>query len=114
MRRRVPCQSAKKNVRFLRIGPPNVKPYWFRRNSGFPTRLRKIVPGVQVLIAEEFEDRAVELVAAGLPDHHYRSAVGSSVFGRVGVEVESEFLHRVDDWIEATRPGSGWSTLIPS
>src|ERR1035441_4252665 len=34
VRSRVPCQSAKKNVLFLRTGPPTVRPYWFLRNSG--------------------------------------------------------------------------------
>src|ERR1039458_8378337 len=50
-----------------------------------PAWLRKIVPGVQILIAEEFKKRAVELIAAGFPDHHDRSAVGSAVFGRVSI-----------------------------
>src|ERR1035441_34026 len=68
-----------------------------------PAGLREIVPGVQVLIAEELKERAVELVAARLSDHHDGSAVGSAVFGRVGVEVQPELLHGVDDGIESYR-----------
>ena len=68
-------------------------------------RLREIVAGVQILIAEEFEQRAVELVAAGLPDHHHGAAVRSAVLRRVGVDVELELLHRVDDRIERDLAG---------
>ena len=72
-----------------------------------PAWLRKIVPGVQILIAEELKKRPVELIAAGFPDHHDRSAVGSAVFGRVGIEVQLEFLHGVDDRIESHLAGLG-------
>src|ERR1039458_3922795 len=53
-----------------------------------PAWLRKIVPGVQILIAEELKERPAEPIAAGFPDHHDRAAVGSAVFGRVSIEVQ--------------------------
>src|ERR1035441_4072295 len=34
-----------------------------------PAWLRKVVPGVQVFVAKELKQCAVELVAAGFPDH---------------------------------------------
>ena len=93
VRSRVPCQSAKKNVLFLRMGPPSVKPYWLRRNSGFAPGWREVVARVQIFVAEELEQRAVKLVAAGFPDHHHGAAVRAAVLRRVGIDVQPELLH---------------------
>ena len=60
-------------------------------------RLREQVPGVQRFIAEELEQAAVELIASRLADHHDGAAVGAAVLGRVGVDVELELGHAVDD-----------------
>jgi hypothetical protein len=49
----------------------------------------------------------VKLVATGLPDHHDGSAIGPSVFRRVGVDVQPEFGHGVDDGIEGHLPRFG-------
>ncbi len=69
----------------------------FRPRAG----LRKIVPGVQIFVAKELKKRPVELVAAGFPDHHDRSPIGSTIFRRVSIDVQLKFLHSVDDRIES-------------
>ena len=64
---RVPCQSAKKNVLLLPDRPAERESVLvaaeFRPGSG----LGKIVARVQILVAKELEERAVEVVEPDLP-----------------------------------------------
>ena len=51
--------------------------------------------GVQVVVAEELEQRAVKLVAAGARDDVDHAAGEASVFGAVAVGHHAELFHRV-------------------
>src|SRR5262249_28041000 len=62
-------------------------------------RLSKEIPGVQILVAKEFEHASVEVIASGFPDHHYCAAVRPAVLRRIGVDVEFELFHAVDDGV---------------
>ena len=59
---RVPCQSAKKNVRFSCIGPTQHEAVLIAAENTFRTGGGEQVAGVQLLIAEELERRAMKLI----------------------------------------------------
>ena len=97
VRSRVPCQSAKKNVLLRLNRPAERRAVLIAAELRLRARLREQVPRVQRFVAEELEQAAVEFVAAGFADHHDRAAVRPAILGRVGVDVELEFGHAVDD-----------------
>lgn len=55
------------------------------------------VARVQAFVAEEFKERAVELVGAGFLIDEDDAAVGASVFGGVGVGFDAKLLDGVND-----------------
>ena len=63
------------------------------------------VAGVELFVAEEFEEGAVELIGTRLLVDHDDAAVGASVFGGVAVDFDAEFVDRVDDGVEGHLAG---------
>ena len=55
----------------------------------------EVVFGIQGLVAEKLEKRAVPIVRAGFGDGTYNAARGASVFRRVVVRDDLELLHRL-------------------
>ena len=54
---------------------------------------------IELFVAQEFEERAVELVGAGLGGG-VEEAAGAAMFGGVGVLLDAELLQRVDGGLD--------------
>ena len=77
----------------FRIGPPMVPPNWLRRKRIL--RRREEVAGVEVAVADELEQAAVNLVRSGLRDRiHHRVGVQAVARGDA-VRLDAELLQRV-------------------
>src|SRR5882724_9199256 len=60
--------------------PAHRKPVLIAPELGFRTRLGKVIPSVQVFVANEFKKRTVKIVRPPLADYHHSPAVRPSIF----------------------------------
>ena len=88
----MPLKSKKKNVLFLKIGPPAVTPKSLRVG----VRLRQAggigeeIVGVEIVVAEEFEQFAVVLVGSR-SRHHVDD--GAAAIAKLGAEIACWILN---------------------
>ena len=81
------------------IGPPKVAAELVLREVGLRAAVGPVVEpvvGVELVVAQELEDAAVELVRAGLDLQVHDAAERAAELGRVGARLQLELVERVD------------------